>query len=305
MPDGLRGLPTPEEDEQKKWLYFAIPGKGSKDPYSGQYLRLYSGIGQAEKSHIPEAASPLLTPAATAASELKSATMSAKGVYILKADQRLKETFGHALTEVVRQGDHHKQVEEGSWKLVSEQGEMKIKASATDTNGKVTLTSSNSNIVVKAQEGSATISQKEKVSEQEGHYFNHILGAELSWTNGKKTSKCHGLSFSFSAIFDISTYVSAAVSGVAVDLNIHGKVTIFNIWSVRCFYFNRNAYMINSKRSFVYNEITIAKVSQNINEAMNSQLSLTYSSSKMKQRIAEARSVALDQGWAGMRVFNT
>jgi len=305
MPDGLRGLPTPEEDEQKKWLYFAIPGKGSKDPYSGQYLRLYSGIGQAEESHIPEAASPLLTPAATAASELKSATMSAKGVYILKADQRLKETFGHALTEVVRQGDHHKQVEEGSWKLVSEQGEMKIKASATDTNGKVTLTSSGSDIVVTAENGTTTITQKERVNEQEGDFFETVWDANLSWTKGRSTSKCLGLGFRLNIMFEISTYVSAAISGTVIDVNVHGFAKIFSIWSVRFYGFNRNAYLINSKRALVYNEFTVSKVSQIVSEAFNAQLSYTGGTVELKQRIAEARSVALSQGWSGMKVYNS
>ncbi|WP_299472578.1 hypothetical protein [uncultured Roseibium sp.] len=306
MSDDKNGPPKPEEDEQKKWLYFAIPGKGSKDPFSGQYLRLYSGIGHDEKQHIPEAVFSGKTPLPALAKEtdFKSATISAKGVYVLKADQQLKETFGTALTETVRHGDHKIQVDDGDWKLISQNGAIDISTKATYPNGKITLRSGDSNIFLKAEKGSTKTSQNGEVSVSKGDYLNYILGAELSWTHGTNNNEYYGLSFKLNRYTEISAFASASISGTAVEATSFTFENNYSLFSVNMGLVNRSCYMISSERAFVFNKFCHVNISKVLNEARSAELSLSNDVTQMDTRIAEARSVALEQGWAGLKVFN-
>ncbi|MET1412164.1 hypothetical protein ABVF61_07860 [Roseibium sp. HPY-6] len=306
MPEGADGIPAPVEDEQKKWLYFAIPGQGSKDPYSGQYLRLYSAIGQAEQPHIPEAAfsgpAPPLTPSAQ--NSFKSATISAKGVYILKADQKLKETFGNALTEVVRQGDHDIQVVDGDWYLTSEKGLISIKANATDENGTISLESEEANIVVKAKKGTTLTLQGYSKSVSQGDFLDWVLGAELSWTNGLNSGKYYGLNFKLSVSFEVSTYSAASVSVALGAGDAHNKSFDFSVYAVNANITNSNFYITSSIRAFVLNKICTYDVSKVLNRSVSSKLSLSDDMTRMDKRLVKARKAAVDQGWADLMVIN-
>jgi len=191
-------------------MYFAVPANGSLDEFSGQYLRLEDYIGTEEDTHLPSGVST---------SGLKGISLSSTGVYLVNVDNKMVETFGGALVEKVKGGDHTLTMVKGDWSLNVKDGSVTIEATNTTSDATIEFETDSCDMYIHAWWGKVKVSDSRDIKTSDSKKVTYVQLFEYSSIFGTNIKENSSFSFGFNVVGD-GYFKGVEAKGIAFPLKI-------------------------------------------------------------------------------------